>query len=143
MTAPATTAGIVSRGVGAVIDLVVVCLVIGILYLGLVLTMLAVNPSGFRLPAVHLVFSTAMILGISVLYLAGCWTVSGRTVGSVAMGLRVVGVRKDRLSPLIALLRAVACVVFPVGLVWVAVDRQRRSVQDIVLRSRVVYARPT
>jgi uncharacterized RDD family membrane protein YckC len=38
-------------------------------------------------------------------------------------------------------LRAVACVLFPVGLAWVAVDRRRRSVQDIVLGTRVIYVR--
>jgi uncharacterized RDD family membrane protein YckC len=37
-------------------------------------------------------------------------------------------------------LRAVACVVFPVGLLWVVVDKRRRSLQDIVFRTRVVYA---
>jgi hypothetical protein len=36
-------------------------------------------------------------------------------------------------------LRAIACVVFPVGLAWVAVDDQRRSVQDLLFRSRVIY----
>ncbi|MDT7764188.1 MAG: hypothetical protein QOC63_3608, partial [Mycobacterium sp.] len=33
--------------------------------------------------------------------------------------------------------------IFPVGLVLVAVDRRRRSVQDLVLGTRVVYVRPT
>ena len=35
---------------------------------------------------------------------------------------------------------AVACVILPVGLVWVAVDADRRSAQDLLLRTRVVYA---
>ncbi|HEX9174549.1 MAG TPA: RDD family protein, partial [Mycobacterium sp.] len=30
----------------------------------------------------------------------------------------------------------------PFGLLWVAVDRQRRSLHDIVFGSRVIYARP-
>jgi uncharacterized RDD family membrane protein YckC len=59
------------------------------------------------------------------------------------MGLRVVGRRKPRLGPFVALLRAVTCVVFPIGLLWVVVDRRRRSVQDIVFGSKVVYARPS
>jgi uncharacterized RDD family membrane protein YckC len=58
------------------------------------------------------------------------------------MGLRVAGRRSQRVGPVIALLRAVACVLFPVGLLWVAVDRNRRSLQDIVFRTRVVYNRP-
>jgi uncharacterized RDD family membrane protein YckC len=39
----------------------------------------------------------------------------------------------------VALLRALACVLFPLGLLWVAFSRDLRSVQDIVLRTSVVY----
>lgn len=138
---PAGTAGIVSRGITAVIDLVVVGVVLGAMYLGLVLARLMFNPTAFSLPTVNVVFSTAMIFGVAVLYLTGCWAVSGCTVGAVTMGLRVTSVRTDRLSPVIALLRAVACVLFPVGLLWVVVDRERRSLQDIVFGSRVVYVK--
>ena len=68
-----------SRGVAAVI--------------GLVLSRLLFNPTGFRLPALDVLFSTAVVLTVSALYLA------------------------------------------------VAVDRRRRSVQDILLGTRVVYVR--
>jgi uncharacterized RDD family membrane protein YckC len=138
---PARVAGIVSRGVAAFIDLIVVSIVIGLLYLGLLLSKLIFNPTAFRLPSVDVLFSTAAVLFISALYLAVAWSVSGCTVGAVAMGLRVVGRRSDRLRPAIAVLRAVACVLFPIGLAWVAVDRRRRSVQDIVLGTRVIYVR--
>lgn len=78
MTEP-ETAGIVSGGDAAVI--------------GLVLSRLLFNPTGFRLPALDVLFSTAVVLTVSALYLA------------------------------------------------VAVDRRRRSVQDILLGTRVVYVR--
>lgn len=136
------TAGIVSRGVAAVIDLGVVLVVIGMIYVGLILTRLALNPSAFEFPSVGVLFSTTVTFGISVLYLAGCWSVSGCTVGAVVMGVRVTNRRGARLPAVRALLRAVACVVFPVGLAWVAVDRQRRSIQDLLLRTRVVYVSP-
>lgn len=137
---PPRAAGIVSRGTAATIDLAVVAVILGALYFGLVLFRLMLHPAAFSLPAIGAVFSTAFGFGVSVLYLAGAWAVSGRTVGAVTMGLRVVGRRSDRVAPVVALLRAVACVVFPVGLVWVAVDKRRRSLQDIVFRTRVVYA---
>lgn len=133
------TAGIVSRGVAAVIDLGVVLVVIGLIYVGLILTRLALNPAAFQLPSIGVLFSTTVTFGISVLYLAACWAVSGCTVGAVVMGVRVIGRRGARLSLAPALLRATACVVFPVGLAWVAVDRRRRSLQDVVLGTRVVY----
>jgi uncharacterized RDD family membrane protein YckC len=137
-------AGIVSRGVAAVVDLGVVLVIIGLLYVGLVLTSLALNPSAFRFPHIGVLFSTTVTFGISVLYLAGCWAISGCTAGAVVMGLRVTGRRGQRLPAALALLRAVACVVFPVGLGWVAVDARRRSLQDLLLGSRVVYvSRPS
>ena len=108
-------AGIVSRGVAALIDILVVMVIMAALYLGLVLMRLALNPTSFSFPALNGIFSTAVTVFVSVAYLTGCWAVSGCTVG------------------------AVAYVLFPLGLIWVAVDRQRRSVQDIVFGSRVVY----
>jgi len=138
---PQRVAGIVSRGVAAFIDLIVVSIVIGLLYLGLLLSKLIFNPTAFQLPSVDILFSTAAVLFISALYLAAAWSVSGCTVGAVAMGLRVVGRRSDRVRPVVAVLRAVGCVLFPIGLAWVAVDRRRRSVQDILLGTRVIYVR--
>jgi uncharacterized RDD family membrane protein YckC len=138
-----TNAGIVSRGLAAVVDMVIVVVTMGALYLGLVLTALAVNPATFRFPALNLIFSTTVTLGVSVLYLTGCWALSGRTVGAVFLGIRVQGRQNRPLRIAVAALRALACVLFPVGLLWVAVDRQRRSVQDILLGSRVIYDRPS
>jgi uncharacterized RDD family membrane protein YckC len=133
-------AGIVSRGAAATIDLVVVAVILGALYFGLVLARLALHPAAFSLPGLGAIFSTAFGFGVSVLFLAGAWAVSGRTVGAVTMGLRVVGNRSARVAPVVAVLRAVACVVFPVGLLWVVVDKRRRSLHDIVFRTRVAYA---
>jgi len=61
---------------------------------------------------------------------------------SVAMGLRVVGRRSQRVRLPVGSLRAIGCVLFPIGLLWVVVDRQRISLQDIVFRTGVVYSRP-
>jgi len=38
-----------------------------------------------------------------------------------------------------AFFRAVVCAVFPLGLLWCAVDRKRRAIHDLLLRTRVVY----
>ena len=58
------------------------------------------------------------------------------------MGTQVVGRTSVRVKPMIALLRALACVIFPIGLAWVILDSGRRSLQDIVLGTRVNYRRP-
>jgi uncharacterized RDD family membrane protein YckC len=135
-------AGIITRGLAAVIDLVVVLLIMNALYCGLILVRLVYSPAAFSLPSLNAVFSTVVTFGVAVLYLTGCWTVSGSTAGAVTMGLRVVGRRSQRVRLLIALLRAIGCVLFPIGLLWVVFGRRRQSLQDIAFRTRVVYSRP-
>jgi uncharacterized RDD family membrane protein YckC len=135
-------AGIVTRGLAAIIDLLVVLLIMSALYGGLVLVRLVYSPAAFSLPSLNVVFSTVVTFVVAVVYLTGCWTVSGSTVGAVTMGVRVVGRRSQRVSLHVGLLRAIGCVVFPIGLLWVVIDRRRRSLQDVVFRTRVVYSRP-
>lgn len=134
------SAGIVSRGAAAVMDFLVVGALLGLTYGGLRLAEFMFRPIMFHVGAVSFVYSTAATCVVSVLYLTACWVVSGSTVGAVVMGLRVTGLRRERLAPVRACLRAVACVLFPVGLLWVVVDRRRRSLQDIIFRTKVVYA---
>ena len=135
-------AGIITRGLAAVIDLLVILLIMSALYGGLVLVRLVYSPAAFSLPSLNAVFSTVVTFVVAVVYLSGCWTVSGSTAGAVTMGLRVVGRRSQRVSLPVGFLRAIACVVFPIGLLWVVIDRHRRSFQDMVFRSGVVYSRP-
>lgn len=135
------TAGIVSRGIAAFLDLLIVWMILGACYAGLSLLKFALTVSEFHFFHVDILFTTTGFVVTSVLYLAACWGVSGRTPGSVVMGLRVVDSTGGRVRPLVAVLRAVLCTVFAIGLVWVVVDRRRRSVADILLRTRVVYSR--
>ncbi|MGV9743834.1 RDD family protein [Rhodococcus zopfii] len=132
-------AGIVTRGLAALLDLGIVLAGMGGLYLSWALIRLLFSPQQFAFPDVEVVMSVTTCSALSVLYLAACWATTGRTVGAVVMGLRVVG-RDDRLVGWVrAVVRAGFCVVFPVGLIVVAADRRRRSLQDIVLRTVVVY----
>ena len=64
---------------------------------------------------------------------------NGRTYGDHVMGLRVVNHKGGRLHPLRALARAVFYAIFPIGLLWVLVSGQNRSLQDLVLRTSVIY----
>ena len=129
-------AGIVSRGVAAVIDLVVVLVLLGLLYVGLILVRLAQAPAAFAFPAVDAVFSTAVTFVVAVLYLTCCWAVSGCTAGAVTMGLRVVG----RASPRV---RSTGCACARDHLRRVS-DRpglgRRGPATKIVARHRVSYS---
>lgn len=136
------SAGIVSRGLAAAIDVLVVLSVSVIGYLALVLFRLIVNPRTFGWPGFNLFFSLTAFAVVSIVYLSIGWGTSGRTVGTALLGLRVVTTR-GRLRWPIVILRAAFCTVFPIGLLWVVVDARRRSVPDIALRTRVVYANRT
>jgi uncharacterized RDD family membrane protein YckC len=132
-------AGLVTRGVAAVIDGVVVAgaLLIGyIAYAGL---LFVVDPRNFSFPDVGLVFSMASAFVVMVVYLGLSWRISGRSYGCLVMGLRVVSYRGARMTLVGALLRALFCAIVPIGLFWVAVSRENRSLQDVVLRTSVIY----
>ena len=55
------------------------------------------------------------------------------------MGVRVVDRHGRTPGAFLALARAVLYVVFPLGLLWCAAGGSRRSVQDLLLGTRVVY----
>lgn len=72
-------------------------------------------------------------------YWMASWATSGRSVGAWAMGLRVVNRKGDKLSWPLALLRAAFSVGFPFGLLWALFSKRNRSLQDIALRTIVIY----
>jgi uncharacterized RDD family membrane protein YckC len=85
------------------------------------------------------VVTSAVLLGVAVVYLAVAWATTGRTYGARLLGLRVLSVGHGLLGWTRSVLRALACVLLPVGLLWCGVSVTRRSLQDLVLRSVVIY----
>ncbi len=132
-------AGPVTRVVAAVIDAVVVAVMVAGGYLTWVGVIWLLDPRGFHLPNTSAFFNLTVVLGVLTGYLALGWATTGRTYGAHVMGLRVVNHRGRRLPVLTALVRAAFCTVFPIGLLWCAVNRNQRSVQDMVLRTSVLH----
>jgi uncharacterized RDD family membrane protein YckC len=132
-------AGLVTRLVAGVIDgvLVVVALVIG--YVGVNGAMFLFDPRGFQFSEASPILSVATGMVVLVIYLTVAWSTIGRTYGCHVMALRVVSRRGERLRASIALLRAVLYVMFPIGLLFCAGGAGRRSLQDLVLRTSVIY----
>jgi len=132
-------AGLVTRLVAAGIDAFVVggLLVAG--YVGYAGARFLINPRGFSAPTTSLFRSLTTAFFVAVVYMAAGWTISGRTYGCHVLGLRVVNFHGRRLRLPTALVRALFCVAFPVGLLWCAASRANRSLQDVVLRTSVVY----
>lgn len=73
-------------------------------------------------------------------YLSASWVMTGRTWGDLLLGLCVVNYQGGPLRVSGAVIRAALCVVFPIGILYVAVSGANRSVADVVLRTSVVYA---
>lgn len=138
-TPTARPAGIVTRLLAAVLDLLAVLLLTGALFLGVAGASFVVSPLSFRWPAPPSALSVLVGALLAVGYLAAAWSTTGRTAGAAVLGLRVLSSSRGRLGRGRALLRAVVCVVFPLGLLWSAVSRDRRSLQDVLVRSVVVY----
>ncbi|WP_018177809.1 RDD family protein [Jongsikchunia kroppenstedtii] len=139
-TAQPRVAGLVSRGLAAGIDLLVAVTIMAVGAGATIFLLFLIDVRNLDMSTSAWWFTTTAFLAICVVYLTGCWSLSGKTLGCVVMHLRVTGRRGQRLNLVRAVLRAVACTLFPIGLAWVAVSPGRRSLQDIVVGSRVVYA---
>lgn len=132
-------AGIVTRTLAAVVDLAMVVGALTGVWVGWAAVRFLLDPKKFTWPAppIGVVLVEAYVL--AVLYLTVAWATSGRSVGAYLLGLRVVNFRGRRMTWPGALARAAFCVFFPWGLLWILVSRGNRSVQDVVLRTSVVY----
>lgn len=132
-------AGIVSRLIANTIDAAIVGGILLAAYLGINGLLFFLDPRSFhfREPIPLLSLTSAFV--VAGLYLGISWALAARTYGCHVMGLRVVGRHGHRLRVVVALARAVFCVAFPIGLFWCVINPRSRSVQDIVLRTSVVY----
>src|SRR4051795_10043270 len=132
-------AGIVTRVVANTVDAVGVTVALALSYLIVNAAAFVIPPRGFQLVNAPVVFSLATVVVVFTVYLAAAWSITGRTYGAHLMGLRVVDRRGRPLAVPWALARAVLCVAFPVGLLWCIGSPSRRSLQDALLRTSVIY----
>jgi uncharacterized RDD family membrane protein YckC len=132
-------AGLVTRLIAGAVDAVVVVALLLVGYVAFNGLLFMVDPPGFQFTAASPLLSVASALLVLVVYLSVAWSTTGRSYGCHLMGLRVVSGRGRRLRPHIALLRAAFCSLFPIGLLLCAGGREHRSLQDLVLRTTVIY----
>ena len=97
-----------------------------------------VRPRAFRFPEPAPGVLLTALLVLLTAYLAVGWFTTGQTYGARLLGARGRPARPPA-RPGLALVRAVLCVLFPVLLFWVLLSRENRSVQDVLLRTSVVY----
>jgi uncharacterized RDD family membrane protein YckC len=139
-------AGVVTRLLAAVVDGVVVAAMLGALYGAYALLLFLWDPAAFHLPRVSREVTVPAAGALVTAYLAYWWATTGRSYGAHVLGLRVVTTGRARAGTgagppgvVRSLVRAVLCVLFPVGLLWAGVSPAQRSVQDLLVRTSVVY----
>lgn len=132
-------AGFVTRLLANLVDVTLVSVTVGVLYVGWAGLLFVLSPSRFTFPSTPF----AGLLGLGALVAWVSWTVSwattGRTPGAHVMGIRVVNYHGQRMRWQGAALRALFCLGFLPGLLWVIISGENRSVQDLVLRTSVIY----
>jgi len=132
-------AGVVTRTVVMVVDAAVVAATVGVAYLAFAAVRFMRRPVNFSWPTVTFGAVIVASVVVCVLYLTVTWSTTGRSAGKRLFGLRVVEGDGERLHLIRAFLRAVTCTLFPILLYWAAISSQNRSIQDLVLRTSVIY----
>jgi uncharacterized RDD family membrane protein YckC len=132
-------AGFVTRAIGAAVDACAVVLAVVIGYVIVAGFRFLLSPRSFSFPAPGFEVILLVVGVVLAAYLTVTWAIPGRTYGDQLMGLRVADLRGHRLHWSRAAARAVLYVLFPLGLGWVLISSRNRSVQDLVLRTAVVY----
>ena len=132
-------AGLVSRLAAAGIDLLVIVVGMAVLYGAVAGFAFLLHPRTFSWPR-DFGWSVPAVAGVvGTPYLAISWSASGRTVGNVLLGLRVLRRDGRPLGLPRAVLRALLCLAVPLGLLWIPFDRSRRSLQDLLFGTTVSY----
>ena len=132
-------AGLITRSLANVADLGVVVLVVAGGYVAVAAARFLLRPASFSFPTPQSSVLLLIGLGVQAVYFAITWSVVGGTYGDRLLGLRVADDRGARLGWGRSTLRAGLCTVLPIGLLWVLISGENRSVQDLLLRTSVVY----
>ena len=131
-------AGFATRFLASVIDVALIALLMMGIWLTIEILQLIFTP-GVEVEPPRAATLVLWGYAFATLYWTVAWATSGRSIGAWVMGVRVVSRKGERLSWPIALARAAFSVGFPFGILWALVSKRNRSVQDVVLRTIVIY----
>jgi len=133
-------AGLVSRLLVAGVDFVVVTALLFGLFLAFGVAKYLLGSDSVHLPKTGLVQTGVGWPTVEFLYLAGAWSVTGRSVGKQLFGLRAINSDGARLGRWRACGRAAWCTFFGIpSLLWAGVSTRNAAVHDIVFRTAVVH----
>ena len=136
-------AGVVTRFVAFVVDIVVIGLLfaVGVEVAELVLSVLLRDPTSLQESST---FSIVALVLWAFLYFAYPLAASGRTVGMAVFGVRAVRADGSELDSRHAILRVLALplsfLLFGFGIMLIVLRRDRRALHDLIANTAVVYA---
>jgi uncharacterized RDD family membrane protein YckC len=135
-------AGVVSRGLAFAADLGVLWGIYSLIVFGVSLAAQLITGNTFKLGS-HQAIDLVVLTVWWFVYFAYQWASGGRTVGMAIFGLRVVQKDGQPISVRQAMLRAVlmyASFLFAfVAAIWILLQRERRSIHDLIAGTAVVY----
>ena len=137
-TVPRRYAGLVSRAIAYLIDVLITAVVFAV---GTAVTSLIASVVSARaydltrsVASAYLVVLPAML----ALYCTLFWSLAGRTPGMALVGVRVVTTGGRPVSWPVALIRAIVLAYLPVLALWAVVDRRHQGLHDKVCRTAVI-----
>jgi uncharacterized RDD family membrane protein YckC len=133
-------AGFVSRASAAAIDVALVYATFLLILGAYAVAAYLLTDDPLELPDPGAVWSGTGFTVLLVVVLTVAWSGPGRTIGDVAVGLRVVTDTGGDLRWPRALVRAVVVVGLPfLSMGWIVVSRKNAGWHDLVARTTVVY----
>jgi len=132
-------AGLVTRALANIVDLIVVAALLAAVYLGVAGFLFLRRGAQFSFPIVSYPVAYAVGFAAWIAYMAIGWRTNGRSYGDQLLGLRVRTMHEGEVRWPRAVVRAILCAIAPLLLVWVALSKQQRSVQDLLVGTHVVY----
>jgi len=131
-------AGLVSRTIAYLTDalLVAVTFTAGTVVVGLIASVIGIEAQALAraVTSAYLLVLPASLATYNLLF----WGLAGRTPGMALVGVRVATTRGRAVSWPAALVRAVVLAYFPLGALWMLVDRRRQGVHDKLAGTAVI-----
>jgi uncharacterized RDD family membrane protein YckC len=137
---PNEYAGPVSRAIAFALDALVVAILFagGAVVGGLIASVLGIGKRDLLRAAVA---ACLLVLpAVLAAYSAAFWALAGRTPGMALLGLRVVATGRRSRPWLSSLVRAIVLAYFPIGALWLVVDRRHQAVHDKLAHTVVLRA---
>ena len=132
-------AGVISRFLADAIDLLVVLASLVAIHFAVAGVRFLIHPRAFTWPELSVLNHATFGWILLIAYLTLGWTNTGRTLGKTVLGLRVVEADGTRLALWRAFLRALLYAALPIGLFWCVVSARNASLQDLLVRTTVLY----